>query len=179
MTDFTICQSLLTQLRNKENFATEFKQYLSQTNTQNTNNLLSKTFVHFRNVLELYESIGYGNIQLVYMGIASLPDILFHQTTQWNICALTGVVSRNCFCINNDVYLGPEYKQWVVAVWTVTHIAAIEKLRKQNKGIPDNISDEHISLYQQCILVVLDSLIEVFPSILFHTQHMKRQLSSL
>ena len=179
MTDFTICQSLLTQLRNKETFATEFKQYLSQTNTQNNKNLLSKVFVHFRNVLELYESIGYGNIQLVYMGIASLPDISFYQTTQWNICALTGVVSRNCFCINNDVYLGPEYKQWVVAVWTVTHISAIEKLRKQNKGISDNISDEHISLYQQCILVVLDSLLEVFPSILFHTHHMKRQLSSL
>ena len=179
MTDFTICQSLLTQLRNKENFATEFKQYLSQTNTQNNNNLIGKAFVHFRNVLELYESIGYGNIQLVYMGIANLPDILFHQTTQWNICALTGVVSRNCFCINNNIYLKPEYKQWAVAVWTVTHISAIEKLRKQYKGISDNISDEHISLYQQCILVVLDSLIEAFPSILFHTHHMKRQFSSL
>lgn len=179
MTDFTICESLIEQLTNTEIFTIQFKQFLAQTNTQNQTNLLSKVFMHIRNVLELYESIGYGNIQLVYSGIANLPDISFYQSTQWNICTLSGVVSRNCFCINNNIYLGQEYKPWVFAVWTITHIIVIEKLRKQHKGASDEIPDEHICVYQECILVVLKSLVEAFPSILFRTHHMKRQLSSL
>ena len=179
MTDFTVCESLMTQLADIEIFTSHFRQFLTLTNHHNHNNLISKVFVHIRNILELYESIGYENIQRVYTGIANLPDISFPQSTQWNICTLTGVVCRNCFCIHNEIYLAPEYKPWVFAVWTLTHIIIIEKLRKQHKGGHDEISDAHIHTYQQCTLLVLNSLLEVFPSILFRTQYMKQQLSSL
>ena len=179
MTDFTVCQVVMRELENTEHFKFHFTQFLAQPTTQNHTNLISRVFTHIRNVLEMYESIGYGNIQLVYTGIANLPDISFYHSTQWNICTLTGIVCRNCFCLNNEVYLAPEYKPWVYAVWTVTHINVIEKLRKQNKGMADEIPDAHIRIYQRCMLIVLNSLLEAFPSILFHTQHMKRQMSSL
>jgi hypothetical protein len=179
MTDFTICESFLKQLADTENFTAHFKQFLTLSNPYNHNNLISKVFVHIRNILELYENIGYENIQRVYTGIDNLPDISFPQSTHWNICTLTGVVCRNCFCINNEIYLAAEYKPWMFAVWTLTHILTIEKLRKQNKGIHDEILDRHIHTYQQCALLVLNSLLDVFPSILFRTQYMKEQLSSL
>ena len=59
MSDFTICQTLMREIENTENFKLHFTQFLAQSNTHNHNNLISRVFVHIRNVLEMYESIGY------------------------------------------------------------------------------------------------------------------------
>ena len=167
MTSFNTTKNLLNDLQNTPLFQEHLKEYLNATASTVCNNLIIKSFAHIKNVLDMYAQIGHENILSVYNLISSLQDFNILECTQWQYCTLSGVVCKKTLLLSADHHVAIPYRSWVYAVWVLTHIGNIEKLRKNNKhGTDNDIATEHMTVYQQCFVLVIQSLVDAFPRIL-------------
>ena len=167
MTSFDTTKNLISDLQNTSLFQAHLKEYIHATAAAVRNNLITKSFAHIQNVLDMYAQIGQENILLVYNLISSLQDFNVPECTRWQYCTLSGVVCKKTLLLGADCHVAVPYRSWVYAVWVLTHIGTIEKLRKHNKNGTDNdIATEHVLVYQQCLTLVIQSLVDAFPRIL-------------
>ena len=167
MTSFDTTQKLIDDLQNISLFKTHLKNYVHATTPGVRNNLITRSFAHIKNVLDMYAHIGQENILLLYNLISSLQDLNVAESTRWQYCTLSGVVCKRTMLLSPDHHVAAVYRSWVFAVWLLTHITSIEKMRKHSKHTSDDdIETEHILVYQKCFTLVIMSLVDAFPRIL-------------
>tara|TARA_B110000444_G_C18597300_1_gene481324 strand:- start:151 stop:528 length:378 start_codon:yes stop_codon:yes gene_type:complete len=119
--------------------------------------------------------VGYNNIRTVYNIMANTSQFVEKQNNGWHYCVLSKVNHENCYVLGTDVNVAQIYKSWIYAVWLITHILMLEKLRKTCK-LPDNVLEEHFRVYQKSMLLVVQSLLDAYPTIVYRAQCVAQQV---
>lgn len=176
--DFDTTTNLLQKLQDTALFKAQFSAFVQTTGAPCKNNLVTQSFMHIKNVLDMYAEVGQSNILLVYELISTLQDTNLPESTRWQFCTLSGIVCNKTLVLSPEHCVAASYRSWVYAVWMLTHISSIEKMRKHSKNETDaEIEPAHLSIYQQCLTLVIKSLVKVFPRILLRAKSMSTQKS--
>jgi len=120
----------------------------------------------FEKIVNLFATLGYKNIYDIYYATKQHSTINFTKMHRFQVCALTGIVSKNTLALSSNLYVHAQYEKFVTCLWTVQHVKQIEKTRKnnkqpiwckQNKTANSELTKQQSEIYRQSILVVLQS----------------------
>lgn len=181
MADFSVTDRLMQQLADTQVFKKHIVSHVNQTQHANLANIIVQSMAHIHDLLDMYAALGFGNIKEVYNIISMLPDMHCNQSSRWQTCMLSGIVSKNCFILSPNVFLAPMYEAWLNACWLITHMQTLEKMRRQSKNVTElNAAfDGHVLIYQQSLLRILRSLLNAFPAITFRAKVFMQHLNNV
>ncbi len=102
-------------------------------------------------VFDMFAALGFSNMQTVYKAVKKHTSIEFKKSALWQTCHLSGTSCRACVQLGDGCFVHPEHTKWVVCLWLCTHVAEVERGRR-------DVPARHISLYQQAFLYVQQQL---------------------
>ena len=133
---------------------------------QHDKSIVFQKIAQFEKIVNLFGTFGYKNICDVYQAVKQHATINFAKMHRFQVCAISGVLSKNMLALSSNIYVHEQYEKFVTCLWTVLHIKQIEKNRKnnkqpiwckQNKIGSVELTTEQSEIYRQSILVVLQN----------------------
>lgn len=132
-------------------------------------------------IVNLFAILGHKNIYDVYQATKQHSTINFAKMHRFEVCALTGIVSKNTLAVSSNLYVHAKYEKFITCLWTVQHVKQIEKTRKnnkqpiwckQNKTANSELTKQQSEIYRQSILVVLRCFCAAYKQIITQKQIM-------
>lgn len=152
-----------------------FEDFNAGLRNQHEKSAVFHKIAQFEKIVNLFATMGYKNIYDIYYAIKQHSTINFAKMHRFNVCALTGIVSKNTLALSNNLFVHAQYEKFVKCLWTVQHVKQIEKNRKNNKqpiwcksnkAAISEMTKQQSEIYRQSILVVLQSFCSAYKQII-------------
>ncbi len=163
-------------LRDAQNFHTSLQQYVEGKRVDDQNNdsmqSVSKLLLMIEFVFEMLRDVGLAVQHQLYVALKEKNDPRFEHAAGWRKCALSGLQSCRCLCVN-ALTVDEQYIKWLRCIWLVTHIQELEHHRRRQTGREEMLS-EHTEMYRTALAFVFEQLQNLYAAVC--TAKMRMQL---
>ena len=124
-----------------------------------------------KKIKDLFQELGLVSIVSVMDAIENNSNMRFQKTSSPHVCILSRLISNNCYCLTPSIHIHAIYVKFLNAYWLITHIASVEKcrrdmlLKKNHAKSKNNIPVQHIEIYHKCFNHVFDQLILMYDTL--------------
>ena len=115
-------------------------------------------------VFEILGELGLRNHHNVFLGVKRHPQNVFACSGVWQICHVSGIVSRDCVQVDDAVFVHTRYQKWLQCLWLATHMREQEQARA-TKAHTAAIPPAQAGLYRAAVRHVLEQLEELYGSV--------------
>lgn len=112
-------------------------------------------------VFEVLAEMGLRNHQHVYLGVKRQQHNTFPVSRVWNSCHISGIVSRECVRVDDEMFVHGKYVKWLQCLWLTVHIREQEQARRA-KTLVDDVPPAHVAVYREALQFVLQQLAELY-----------------
>jgi hypothetical protein len=135
-----------------------------RTHLQGSSSRLTSVLELIETVFDMLGELGLRNHNNVFLGVKRRPQNVFPCSGVWQICHVSGIVSRDCVQVDDAVFVHTQYQKWLQCLWLATHMREQEQARATKAHVAA-IPPAQAGIYRAAVRYVLEQLEELYGSV--------------